>query len=300
MIRVQPSAMTSAQPTADRGDQGSGIDFKSHLQSADSKSRPEQQKPAPKKQPGLHDSSEPDAPPPQVQAQTEAPQPLTDLGAAITRALAALQAPTKAVQAATTAPAAIGAPQTPDAIDTTLPITPLEQAVHDIIAALQPKPEMERDIATDGKDSDDKDVASDAPTGTPAAVIVTTTPAPQAAVARTVVEQPLPIAEPRVAEIPLATSHMHLVVGDGDDRIVLTVAVRGQDVNVSLRSSDDGTAAALARNAASLDHALSARGLDLASFSADRDPDHPTRRDQPERQPQRDDSAEPFVLEEKS
>jgi len=299
MIRVQTIATTSAQPPADREERGSGIDFKSQLQSADSKSRPEQQKPAPKKQPGPQDSIERDAPAPQVQAQTEAPQPLTDLGAAITRALAALQAPTKA-QAVTTAPAAIGAPQTPDAINTTPPITPLEQAVHDIIAALQPKPETERDTATDGNDHDND--LSDKPTETPAPtpVIVTTTPAPQAPVARSVVEQPLPIADPRVTEIPLATSHMHLVVGDGDDRVVLTVAVRGQDVNVSLRSGDDSTAAALARNAASLDHALRARDLDLASFSADRDPDHPARRDQPDRQPQRDDSAEPFVLEEKS
>ena len=275
MIRVQttPSAPARRSSERDDRDDASSVDFKSHLQGATSKPRAEQPKPAPKKQPAQQDDSASDAPPaaPQVQAQTE-PQPLTDLGAAITRALAALQAPT-GTPAAMTATAAIESPQAPVAPDATAPMTPLEQAVHDIIAALpQPKPEIEHDENTDDDDTSDK--APQTPVATP--VVVTTEPAKNAPVARTVVDQPAPIAEPRATEMPAATSHMHLVVGDGDDRVVVTVAVRGEDVNVSLRSNgDDNTAAALARNAASLDHAMRARGLDLASFSSERDPDHP-------------------------
>jgi hypothetical protein len=84
-------------------------------------------------------------------------------------------------------------------------------------------------------------------------------------------------------ELPIAQSHVHLVVGDDAERIVITVAVRGSDVNVALRAADDHTADALARNAGALDHAMRMRGLDLASFSAERDPDQP-RRDPPPRE----------------
>jgi hypothetical protein len=299
MIRVEnnPPAPARRSPEHDDRDDSSAIDFKSHLQGAELKPRAEPHKPAANKQPAPRDATSSDTSTPEAQAQpsSDAPKPLTDLGAAITRALAALQTPT-GVQEATTAPAAIASPQTPMAPDAEPPMTPLEQAVHDIIAALpQPKPEVGRDTKTDDDTPDDK--PTETPTPTP--VIATAPAAPQMLVARAVVQQAPAIAEPRATEMPAATSHMHLVLGDGDDRVVLTVAVRGQDVNVSLRGGDDNTAAALARNAASLDHAMRARGLDLASFSADRDPDHHTRRDKPDRQPQRHDSDEPFKLEDK-
>jgi hypothetical protein len=64
-------------------------------------------------------------------------------------------------------------------------------------------------------------------------------------------------------------SHVHLVIDDGMERVVVTVAVRGSDVNVAMRGSDDATTAALARNAGSLDHAMRGRGLDLQSFVSD-------------------------------
>jgi hypothetical protein len=48
----------------------------------------------------------------------------------------------------------------------------------------------------------------------------------------------------------------------------MTVAVRGTEVNVALRTSDDATASALSRNAATLDHALRARGLELGELNA--------------------------------
>jgi hypothetical protein len=296
MIRVEPSpAAPARRPDRDDRDDASSIDFKSHLQAA--KPRAEQPKPAPKKQPAQQDDDQPDAQP-QAQAQATAPQPLTDLGAAITRALAALQAtPTdaKAATTATDATAAIDATKTPAAPAAEPPLSPLEQAVHDIIAALpQPKPEVEHEDTTK-----DEPAESSTESPTPAPVVIAAPAQQTQAPAARAVPPPAPIAEPRATEMPAATSHMHLVLGDGDDRVVLTVAVRGQDVNVSMRSGDEGTAAALARNAASLDHAMRAHGLDLASFSSERDPDHPTRRDRPDRQPQRDDS-EQFVLEEKS
>ncbi len=92
---------------------------------------------------------------------------------------------------------------------------------------------------------------------------------------------------------------MHLVVGDGEDRVVLTVAVRGDDVHVAMRTPDDHLAANLARNAAVLDDALRTRGLALADIHADAEPDRRRTRDdarQPEREP--DPQTEPFELEE--
>lgn len=118
--------------------------------------------------------------------------------------------------------------------------------------------------------------------------------APKPAVATVLVHEPAPLPEPP------NPSHVHLVLEDGSERVVVTVAVRGSEVNVGLRATDDQIAAALARNAATLDHALRARGLDLASFSAERDPDreeHEHARDHAEPR-ERDTHDEPFRLEE--
>jgi hypothetical protein len=93
-------------------------------------------------------------------------------------------------------------------------------------------------------------------------------------------------------------SHVHLVLEDGAERVVVTVAVRGNEVNVGVRASDDQLAAALARNAATLDHAMRARGLDLASFSAERDSAHDDHERQPPDPHERDPHAERFSLEE--
>jgi hypothetical protein len=99
-------------------------------------------------------------------------------------------------------------------------------------------------------------------------------------VATTAVRDPAPLPEnPN-------PSHVNLVLEDGAERVVVTVAVRGNEVHAMLRGGDEQTAAALARNAGSLDHALRAGGLDLASFTAERDLDHHAPREQQEREQQ--------------
>ncbi len=97
-------------------------------------------------------------------------------------------------------------------------------------------------------------------------------------VATTAVRDPAPLPEnPN-------PSHVNLVLDDGPERVVVTVAVRGNEVHAMVRGGDEQTAAAIARNAASLDHALRAGGLDLASFSSERDLDHHAPREQEERE----------------
>lgn len=96
-------------------------------------------------------------------------------------------------------------------------------------------------------------------------------------VATTAVRDPAPLPEnPN-------PSHVHLVIDDGAERVVVTVAVRGTEVNATIRGGDDQTAAAIARNAASLDHALRAGGLDLSSFTSERDLDHHAPREHAQR-----------------
>jgi len=99
-------------------------------------------------------------------------------------------------------------------------------------------------------------------------------------------------------EPPANPSHVHLVLEDGPERVVATVAVRGSEVHVALRAHDDATAAALARNAASLDHAMRARGLALGEMTTDREPhdQRPPRDPEPRERPARD--GERFTLEE--
>jgi len=103
----------------------------------------------------------------------------------------------------------------------------------------------------------------------------------------------------QLPEPPANPSHVHLVLDDGPERTVVTVAVRGNEVHVALRTSDDATAAALARNAASLDHAMRSRGLDLQDLTAEREPRdrHPQQDAEPRERRPRD--AERFSLEEK-
>jgi len=105
-------------------------------------------------------------------------------------------------------------------------------------------------------------------------------------------------AEPTVQpELP-APSHLHLVMGEGDDRMVLTVAVRGSDVHVAMRG-DDHIAAGLARNAAFLDDALRGRGMALAELQAHAEPEHRRHRDTaPDHEDKDPDDDERFTLEE--
>lgn len=147
------------------------------------------------------------------------------------------------------------------------PTTPLEQAVIDMLEKHEAMPELA--IAK----SEVRD-----------------TPSPRIA-------QAAPVVAPR--ELPThaaPTSHINLVMDDGDRRVVVTVAVRGNDVNVHMRGGDDVTAG-LARNAGSLDEAMRARGLSLAAFTAHPEPDQ---HDPRERQPyeRRESVKEVFALEE--
>jgi Flagellar hook-length control protein FliK len=91
------------------------------------------------------------------------------------------------------------------------------------------------------------------------------------------------------------------VFDDPNGRIVMTIAIRGAEVNVTMRSSDDSTAAALARNAGTLEEAMRGRGLQLAQFDAQRDLTR-EQREKPmyERNTVKKSDAEPFTLEETS
>lgn len=163
----------------------------------------------------------------------------------------------------------------------TLPTTPLEQAVHDLIDRL--------------REGSDKASAHDAPTEpllpgtTLASATIDDAPAKPVA-ARAEVREPTP------AEQQVSTSHVHLVIDDGE-RLVLTVAVRGSEVIAHVRGDNEATAAALARNAGVLDEALRARGLNLAELQTGRDHAEPERR--PHQQPEPREKPQPrFRLEE--
>ncbi|MEO8842706.1 MAG: flagellar hook-length control protein FliK [Kofleriaceae bacterium] len=133
------------------------------------------------------------------------------------------------------------------------PLTPLEQAVHDMLTEL-----------SDHKEVPKSDVAM--------AQAVQVAPTTNIHIAGPVAE--LEPTAPVVAAPPqelVSQNHAHLVFDDPNGRIVMTVAVRGSEVNVTMRASDDSTAAAMARNAGSLEAAMRGRGLQLAQFDAQRD-----------------------------
>ncbi|MBL0218075.1 MAG: flagellar hook-length control protein FliK [Myxococcales bacterium] len=167
--------------------------------------------------------------------------------------------------------------------DATPPLSPLEQAVHDLIEQLRDGREDNSSTGESGADPghgeplpgsfgalgalaplDDRDGAAPAPV------------APTAA-ARELDPEPAAAANP---------SHVHLVI-DEAERLVVTVAVRGDSVITHVRGGDEATAAALARNAGSLDHAMRARGLQLTEFTASRDESSSERSDQPRRERER-------------
>ncbi|HET9620675.1 MAG TPA: hypothetical protein VFP84_04890 [Kofleriaceae bacterium] len=192
--------------------------------------------------------------------------------------------------------------------DAPAPLTPLEQAVHDLIGQLSDERGASRGRGKLAgfeidRDADDRDPATrtpaiDASWAAPAIATPTAITAPSRA-ASVDPTRPTTLAQP--AELPSNPSHVHLVLDDGPERVVMTVAVRGTDIHVALRSNDDATTNALARNAASLDHAMRARGLALGELTTEREPP----REQPRRQapddeppPRHSPDAEPFQLEE--
>jgi len=80
---------------------------------------------------------------------------------------------------------------------------------------------------------------------------------------------PGPVAPPPLTEMLAhevdAPSHIELVLDDQGQQLVIAVTVRGRDVCVSLAATEV-TLSAAARNAASLDHALRAEGLELVEL----------------------------------
>ena len=230
---------------------------------------------------------------------------------------AAVAAPTQGTQAAITpvasAPARAGAlfaatrdtsappaasPVTaiPAGFETMLTMTPLEQAVHDLIGrVIEHETGHLRVAKLDDDHASDASDASLAPFHLLAQAHVASGARDPAAPAAVPARAAAPVQLP---EPPANPSHVHLVLDDGAERTVVTVALRGTEVHVAMRSTDDATAAGLARNAASLDHAMRARGLALAELTADREPtDRQPSRDH-ERRERRAPDAEPFKLEE--
>jgi len=186
------------------------------------------------------------------------------------------------------------APATPAVSTASAALTPLEQAVRDVITQFaDPGPAHGRSSrrAID-------DAAGFAPFAGFGAQPLAAHDAPSStrAAGHATPASPIQLPEP-----PANPSHVHLVLDDGPERVVATVAVRGSEVHVALRTSDDATAAALARNAGSLDHAMRSRGLDLQELTADRDREprdrHPQQDAEPRERRPRD--AERFSLEEK-
>jgi hypothetical protein len=164
------------------------------------------------------------------------------------------------------------------------PLTPLEQAVHELLD----------EIGHLDEHSGSKEPAPESPTApAPVAPMPLERPALPPAAAHAA---PVARTEHRLAEQPMLASHVHLVLDDGPERVVVTVAVRGSDVHVALRANDDLVAGSLARNAAVLDHAMRARGLVLAELQTDTPPER-QRRD-PEPPPEHHHHSEPFELEE--
>lgn len=163
-------------------------------------------------------------------------------------------------------------------------LTPLEQALHDLIAIAHAEPQHDEPHADDRE---------------PVALPVLAAPAQTSAPDEAPAPQPVHVAPVTAPEPPANPSHVHLVLDDGPERVVVTVAVRGADVHVALRGGDDTTAASLARNAASLDHAMRARGMQLADFTHDREPPRERSRDT-DHEPRRErrDQHERFTLEE--
>jgi hypothetical protein len=112
-------------------------------------------------------------------------------------------------------------------------------------------------------------------------------------------DAPPPMREPTPAEQMQNAnpSHVHLVIDDGE-RLVVTVAVRGDQVMTHIRGDNQETANAFARNAGVLDEAMRARGLNLAELQTSHDPSPHERQQTPRPQPERERAQPRFRLEE--
>ncbi|CAN5674746.1 hypothetical protein BH11MYX1_BH11MYX1_56270 [soil metagenome] len=161
------------------------------------------------------------------------------------------------------------------------PLTPLEQAVHDLLSEVAER----------------KQAHVDPTTAMQSVSLVPQQPITSAETALEV-QHAAPIARSQPQEL-VSQNHAHLVIDDPNGRVVMTVAIRGNDVNVTMRASDDATAAALARNAGTLEDAMRGRGLALAQFDSQRDLAREQNRDNPAYQQREKQPKTPtFTLEE--
>jgi hypothetical protein len=207
--------------------------------------------------------------------------------------------------AANPASAAAAEPAAGDAAPTAgaaFAMTPLEQAVHELvgrIAVVEPgagHARAARPLADDA--TSDRSQAAGL-TGIAAPLPQASAHAgPAAATADATGAAGRAAGTTQLPEPPANPSHVHLVIDDGPERVVATVAIRGSEVHVALRATDDATAAALARNAGSLDQAMHRRGLALHDMSTEREPrdQRPSQDAEPRERRPRDDPR--FELEE--
>jgi hypothetical protein len=171
-------------------------------------------------------------------------------------------------------------------------MTPLEQAVHDLVGQI-----TGRDPARDRPARPVADTTTTEPIALPGLPPPLT--GARDAAAPTVAAPAHTASAAQPPELPTNPSHVHLVIDDGPERVVATVAMRGSEVHVALRATDEATAAALARNAGALDHAMRSRGLDLGGLTSEREPrdQRPSQDTEPRERRPRD--AKRFELEEK-
>jgi hypothetical protein len=270
-------------------------DFRDHLEAAgdddDDEIRVERE---PERQPEAPPAS--DAPPPRQQQQATTSQPIdaeasegqpavsTAITAATTTAVASSEHATTENVIPTAEPR-----RTTSSPPPYVPVTPLEQAVIDLI---------EQSI----RSTDDEEAPTEMIDASPDAPIVTLDRVHQGpAEARgsrseaQTAAPPAPAAPSDTAENAHAAG-VRLVVGDDADRVVIAVRVRGEHVDVALQAADELTAAMLARNAPVLADALRTRNLDLSNLATG-ERDARQRRERAPREPQGDrDDAPPFEL----
>lgn len=283
--------------------------FQKDLATADERAQALQDdcKPAPRKIPTkAAKKAEPQAPTPDAAPQAAAPdKPTLAVGTGPIEAVTATDA-TPTLNAAAIAQPTVTEQQPANAVANTntpelaIPLSPLEQALQDLVDQLQP-------VASETEETEEPAALPPIPEGASPTLHMPVAAEMDVPAARPPLraDAPAPVTDlEKLAELQATqaenASHVNLVIDDGDARIVLAVAVHGQDVRVAMRVGDDHFAASLARNAASLDHALHARGLDLAELANEtnqqRNPNEGRSKQQPREHPEQ--STKQFRIEE--
>lgn len=264
-LAISPMAEANAAPVEKKDKPG---DFKGTLKTAQKKPPAQQQQ---AKKPVADDQPADDVAP-QVQAQQlvvaqTAAKP-DDLASLISAGKSLVGAAVATVDAndAVDQPAALEPVKTLANASDALPMTPLERAVHDVLERLHD--DSSKGESTHDEDADDAQPFAALPGVTSMSLHLDDDH-----------KGPAPVEAVREAPEPQQTnnSHVHLVIDDGE-RLVVTVAVRGDQVITHVRGDNAETAAALARNAGVLDDHLRQRGLSLGELQATHDQSQPEKR----------------------